>query len=190
MSSQKNSIEQVIAATSAWLRDIVIGLNLCPFAAAPYRKNQVRLQVSAATAPQGVLNDLMDELLLLNEADPNETATTLLIIPDALTNFLDYNDFLDIAETVLHDIGLDGVLQIASFHPQYQFADAPADALSHYTNRSPYPILHLIREDDITRATTVHPDIALIPEHNIRRLENLGESQVKALLAACYTVVA
>lgn len=177
--------EQALAATDAWLRELVIGLNLCPFAAAPYRKNRVRLQVSTATESAGVLADLLAELHTLDRADPLEIATTLLILPYALADFYAYNEFLDTADAALVELDLEGVIQIASFHPDYQFADAAPQALSNYTNRSPYPLLHLIREEDIDRAVSLHPDVSRIPEDNIRRLESLGAAEVKALLAAC-----
>ena len=143
MSSAKD--ETIIAATQTWLERAVIGLNLCPFAKAVHVKNQIRYVVSRATTHEELLSDLLNELELLAETPSEETDTTLLIHPDILTEFLDYNDFLDVVDEALEDMDLDGELQVAGFHPHYQFADTQPDDIENFTNRSPYPMLHLLQ---------------------------------------------
>ena len=166
--------EQIIAATRNWLERAVIGLNLCPFAKAVYIKQQVRFVVSSATTPEALLETLMDELQLLSDLDPEVTDTTLLIHPFVLNDFLDYNEFLDIADAAIEDMQLDGELQIASFHPDYQFADTDYNDIGNFTNRSPYPILQLLREDSIERAVAAFPEASEIFDKNIATLEKLG----------------
>ena len=166
--------ETIIANTQRWLERAVIGLNLCPFAKAVHIKGQVRYVVSAAKTPEALGDDLVKELNLLAEADPNEVETTLLIHPQVLNDFLDYNDFLDVADAVVAELGLEGEIQVASFHPQYQFAGTAADDISNYSNRSPYPTLHLLREESIDRAVAAFPDAGEIFERNIETLEKLG----------------
>jgi len=176
-----NEHESVITATRDWLEKAVIGLNLCPFAKAVYVKQQVRLVVSEARNLDALLEDLDRELDRLAEADPEELDTTLLIHPYILNDFLDYNEFLDVADGVVAEHELEGVIQIASFHPQYQFADTEPDDISNYSNRSPYPTLHLLREDSIDRAVAAFPDAADIFEKNIATLRELGQTGWDAL---------
>ena len=152
----------------------VIGLNLCPFAKAVHVKEQVRWVLSSATTPEALLDQLMAELQLLAEADPEAIDTTLLVHPLVLQDFLDFNDFLGAADAALEDLGLDGTLQIASFHPQFQFDGTEPDDMGNFTNRAPYPTLHLLREDSIERAVQSFPDAAEIYERNIDTLERLG----------------
>jgi hypothetical protein len=166
----------IVAATQEWLDKAVIGLNLCPFAKAVRVKNQIRFVVSDAVDAQALLLDLAEELELLASADPQQIDTTVLIHPHALADFLDFNDFLGIAEDLLEERELDGELQIASFHPHYQFAGTAPDDIENYTNRSPYPILHLLREDSIERAVEAFPDAADIYEKNMERLRELGHA--------------
>lgn len=166
--------DQIIAATQNWLDKAVIGLNLCPFAKAVQVKRQVRFVVSGATTPEALLETLMDELQLLSDTDPEVTDTTLLIHPFVLTDFLDYNEFLDVADAAVEDMQLDGELQVASFHPDYQFADTDVNDISNYTNRAPYPILHLLREESIERAVAAFPEAAEIFDKNIATMEQLG----------------
>ena len=166
--------DQIIAATRNWLEKAVIGLNLCPFAKAVHVKQQVRYVVSNATTPEALLEHLMDELQLLSDTDPDATDTTLLIHPFVLNDFLDYNEFLDVADAAVEDMQLDGELQVASFHPDYQFADSDVNDIGNYSNRSPYPILHLLREESITRAVEAFPEAADIFDKNIATLEKLG----------------
>ena len=174
--------DSVVAATRAWLETMVIGLNLCPFAKTVYVKNQVRFVVSRAGNRDALLEELERELQFLAQADPAQTDTTLLIHPNVLTDFLDYNDFLDVCDSVVDELELDGVLQVASFHPQYQFAETETDDVSNFTNRSPYPTLHLLREESVTRAVETFPDVAGIYERNITTLRKLGIEAVRRLM--------
>ena len=165
---------KVLADTNAWLRNAVIGLNLCPFAKLPYAQQRVRLRVSHARDEDTLIADLGEELVALRDADPQVCETTLLIHPDVLGDFFEYNDFLEVADALLQDLGLEGELQVASFHPDYQFADATADAIENCTNRSPYPLLHLLREDSVQRAVESVADTAEITRRNIATLRALG----------------
>ena len=174
MTSATHSADTVIAATRHWLERAVIGLNLCPFAKSVYVKEQVRYVVSTVTEAPDVMDDLERELRLLADADPDQIDTTLLILPDAVADFLDFNDLLYFAERLLGSLGLEGTLQIASFHPQYQFAGTEPDDIENYTNRAPYPILHLLREDSIARAAAAFPDAAGIYERNQATMRRLG----------------
>ncbi|MES2933733.1 MAG: DUF1415 domain-containing protein [Pseudomonadota bacterium] len=166
--------EAVIGATKIWLERAVIGLNLCPFAKAVQIKNQIRYVVSAARTQEQLVDDLAQELAFVAAAKPAQIDTTVLIHPYVLTDFLDYNDFLDVADEVLEKLELDGTLQIASFHPQYQFAGSEPDDIDNYTNRSPYPILHILREDSIERVVDAFPDTVDIYANNIDTLRKLG----------------
>jgi hypothetical protein len=166
--------EQIIAATQNWLEKAVIGLNLCPFAKAVHVKKQVRYVVSSATTPEALLEQLMEELQSLSDTDPEAVDTTLLIHPFVLADFLDYNEFLDVADAAVEDMQLDGELQVASFHPQYQFAGTDVNDITNYTNRAPYPILQLLREDSLDRAVEAFPEADEIFEKNIDTLEKLG----------------
>jgi len=175
------SPEQVITDTKHWLERAVIGLNLCPFAKAVYIKNQVRFVVSDARTTEKLHTDLIAELDFLHQADPGLVDTTLLIHPRVLGNFLDYNDFLDEADAILRARNLEGEIQIASFHPDYQFAGTDADDITNYTNRSPYPTLHLLREDSIDRAVDAFPEASDIFEKNMQTMEDLGHAGWKNL---------
>lgn len=166
--------EAVISATRHWLEQAVIGLNLCPFARAPYLKDRVRLHVSTAIDEDQLVADLAQELGILAAADPDDIETTLLIHPQLFGDFLDFNDFLEIADATLQALGLEGELQIASFHPDYQFADSAIDAIENCTNRSPYPTLHLLRESSIDRAVDAVADTDEIYRRNIETLRTLG----------------
>lgn len=166
--------DAIVAATRRWVERAVIGLNLCPFAKAVQVKNQVRYVVSHADTPEALLETLMDELQYLADKDPEQVDTTLLIHPFVLNDFLDFNEFLDVADAAVEDMSLDGELQVASFHPDYQFADTHPNDIANYTNRAPYPILQLLREDSIDRAVEAIPDAADIFEKNIDTLEKLG----------------
>ncbi|MDO9224423.1 MAG: DUF1415 domain-containing protein [Pseudomonadota bacterium] len=173
--------EEVLAATRAWLEKAVIGLNLCPFAKSVYVKNQVRFVVSEATHLDGFLEELDRELDLLAAANPEEIDTTLLIHPTLLPDFEDFNDFTIIAESAVEEHELEGVLQVASFHPRFQFADTEPDDIGNYTNRSPYPTLHLIREASLSRAVAAYPDAEAIYGRNIETLKKLGIAGWRAL---------
>lgn len=165
-----------LALTRRWIERAVIGLNLCPFAKAVYAKEQVRFVLSDATTPEALLEQLAEELVLLRDTDPEQIDTTLIVHPDVLTDFLDYNDFLDNADAAIEALDLQGILQVASFHPDYQFAGAAPDDISHYTNRSPYPTLHLLREDSVERAVAAFPDPDVIVERNVQTLDRLGHA--------------
>jgi hypothetical protein len=171
----------VIADTRAWVDKAVIGLNLCPFAKAVQVQGRVRYVVSAGQDVETLLYDLAAELNALHDANPDEVDTTLLIHPQVLTDFLDYNDFLEAADALVADIGLEGELQVASFHPQYQFDGTAIDDITNYSNRSPYPTLHLLREASIDRAVEAFPEAEAIFETNIETLEKLGVEGWRAL---------
>jgi hypothetical protein len=173
--------DEVLAAMRQWLEKAVIGLNLCPFAKSVYVKNQVRFVVSEANHLDGLLEDLDRELDFLAAADPALIDTTLLIHPTLLPDFNDFNDFTIIAEAAVEEHGLEGVLQVASFHPAFQFAGTEPDDISNYTNRAPFPTLHLIREASIARAVEAYPDAEAIYGRNIETLNNLGLAGWRAL---------
>lgn len=173
--------DPIITATREWLEKAVIGLNLCPFAKAVTLKNQVRFIVSSAPHLDGLLEDLDRELDFLAAADPEEVDTTLLIHPTLLPNFLDFNDFLQFADAAIDEHQLEGVIQIASFHPQFQFANTAPDDMQNFTNRAPYPTLHLLREASIDKAVAVFPEAETIYQRNIATLETLGSTGWRAL---------
>jgi len=168
------STDEVIAATRAWLEKVVIGLNLCPFAKAVHVGNRIRYVVSDAQTPEALFADLANELQTLAAANPAEVETTLLIHPRVLDDFLDYNDFLDVVDAAIKELGLNGTIQAASFHPEYRFEDTEPDAIENYTNRSPYPMLHLLREESVGHAAKTFPDVARIPDRNIETLRRIG----------------
>lgn len=171
----------VIEDTRRWLRRAVIGLNLCPFAKSVDVKDQVHYAVTRNVGFKDLLADLKQELNALAALDATERDTTLFIAPDGLVDFLEFNDFLAQANRLLAKLGYDGIFQIASLHPQYQFADAPQDAITNCTNRSPYPTLHLLREDSIDRAVKAFPHAEAIFETNMRTMERLGPDGWSAL---------
>ena len=168
------STDDPIADTRLWLERAVIGLNLCPFAKAVQAKGQVRYVLSDAETPADLLEQLGEELLLLRDMPSDEVDTTLLIHPQVLTDFLDYNDFLDDADALIEQLELDGVIQVASFHPQYQFAGTDAGDIGNFSNRSPWPMLHLLREDSVERAVAAYPQPDSIIERNQQTLRALG----------------
>ncbi|AOK33134.1 MULTISPECIES: DUF1415 domain-containing protein [Burkholderia] len=174
--TRPDSHDDILAATRHWLARAVIGLNLCPFAKSVYVKEQVRYAISEATTLEDALAELETELRLLDAADPQQIDTTLVIYPHAFADFVDYNDALFFAERLVQQLRLDGVLQIASFHPQYQFDGTEPDDIENYTNRAPYPILHLLREDSIARAVDAFPDASAIYEKNQETLRRLGHA--------------
>ncbi|HEX5638871.1 MAG TPA: DUF1415 domain-containing protein [Burkholderiaceae bacterium] len=172
-----------IVATRHWLEQVVIGLNLCPFARGVHLKRQIRWVESPARDVDGLLADLVRELQLLAAADPEAVDTTLLIHPHVLNDFLDYNDFLDTADAAVEQLGLAGVLQVASFHPDYQFDGTEPDDAGNLSNRSPCPTLHLLREQSIDRAVAAFPEAETIYERNIETLRRLGVERWRALMA-------
>ena len=166
--------EPILTATSQWLERAVIGLNLCPFAKSVFVKKQVRYALTAATTADELLAELEKELALLADTEAAQLDTTLLIHPQVMTDFLDYHFFLAEAEALLGNNAYDGVFQLASLHPQYEFAGSDPDDVANYTNRAPYPMLHLLRESSIDRAVAAFPDAADIFERNIETMEKLG----------------
>jgi hypothetical protein len=176
------SHDAVVAATRHWLTEAVIGLNLCPFAKAVHVKGQIRYAVSEADDLEAVLTALEAELQALVAADPAAVDTTLLILPHAFADFLDFNDCLFFADRLIQQLRLEGVIQIASFHPLYQFEGSEPDAIENYTNRAPYPILHLLREDSIERAVQAFPDAEEIYERNQETLRRIGLAGWDALM--------
>ena len=170
-----------IEDTQLWLERAVVGLNLCPFAKAVMAKGQVRYVVTELTEPEQVLILLQTEMQTLVDADPDTVDTTLLIAPYLLPDFLDFNEFLFDCEAVLQAMDLEGVLQIADFHPNYQFTGTAPEDVENRTNQSPYPTLHLLREDSVTRAVQAFPDAALIYERNTTLLREMGVAGWQAL---------
>ena len=166
--------EQVLTQTRHWLEKAVIGLNLCPFAKAVYVKNQLRLVVSHARHADDLLEELDRELDLLIATPAEEIDTTLLIHATLFDDFLDFNDFLEVAEGVVDEHGLEGVVQLASFHPKFQFDGTEPDDIGNYTNRAPFAMLHLLREDSVERAVEAFPEADAIFERNIQTLQKLG----------------
>lgn len=167
--------------TVRWLEKAVIGLNLCPFAKGVHVKGQIHYRVTLTEDASVLLEILREELVALENTPAELRDTTLLILPKCLPDFLDFNDFLEEAEALLDAMGLDGTLQIASFHPQFQFAGTRVDDVTNCTNRAPYPTLHFLREDSIDRAVEVFPDAEMIFERNMEVLEALGLEGWKAL---------
>ena len=173
--------EKIISDTQRWLERAVIGLNLCPFAKSVLVKKQIRYALTAASTADELLAELESELNLLANTDPAQLDTTLLIHPQAMTDFLDYHFFLAEVDALLRNLDYEGVFQIASLHPQYEFAGSDPDDIANFTNRSPYPTLHLLRESSIDRAVAAFPDAANIFERNIETMENMGHEGWKKL---------
>ncbi len=171
----------VVQDTVRWLERAVIGLNLCPFAKSVHTKGQIHYVVSHAADARALLEDLQRELEALAEASPDKRDTTLLMAPLAMPDFLDFNDFLELADELVEAMDLAGILQVASFHPRFQFEGTLADDVSNCTNRAPYPTLHLLREESIDRAVEAFPEAEEIFERNIEVLERLGAEGWKAL---------
>lgn len=176
--------EAVASTVRSWVENLVVELNLCPFAGRELVENRVRFAVTESTTVEVLLTALATELALLNDDDAVET--TLLIHPGVLQDFFDYNAFLDAADELLVQMGLEGVYQVASFHPDYQFADTQAGDAENYTNRSPYPLLHILREASLERGIAAYPDVEQIPLRNIEKMNSLGSDQLKVLMQACF----
>lgn len=175
----------IIAHTRCWIEQVVIKHNLCPFARKPFESGKIRFVVSGADQPETLRANLQAELEFLSLTDASVVETTLLIHPNVLNNFLDYNDFLDVADALIEEQDYTGEFQVASFHPHYQFADTRADAAENYTNRSPYPALHILREAELERAIDGHAHPDKIPERNIRTLNELGAEHLRTVLSQC-----
>lgn len=174
---------EIVEATRRWVEQVVVAFNLCPFAKRELMKERVRFVVSKATDEATLLDELAHELALLNVDQAVETA--LLIHPQVLQDFYQYNDFLEAADELLVDMDLEGVYQVASFHPDYQFGGTEPNDVENYTNRSPYPMLHLLREDSLSQAIDNYPEVDLIPERNIECMNEQGLEKMQSLLAAC-----
>ena len=170
--------DKAVSATKNWLEHFVIAHNFCPFAAKPFNEDRIRYVSCSATDEDKLVNALVDEILFLKEAKQQETETTILIVPLMLADFLEYNQFLDVVDSIIHELKVEGVIQVASFHPDYQFADLDKDDVRNYTNRSPYPMFHLIRESSIEKARE-QMDTESIPDRNMDLLLDLGIEKVK-----------
>jgi hypothetical protein len=181
-SSTDDAAEQIVAATRRWLENVVLGLRLCPFAAVPFAREQIRYCVSEQRTTEGLARELVRELKSLHAADPNVCETSLLIHPYVLTDFADYNQFLDEADAVIAAHDFQGELQIASFHPDYQFAGSAPSDVQNCSNRSPYPMLHLLREESVAHAVATYPEIDEIGPRNMATLVELGHEGWLALL--------
>lgn len=166
----------VIALTRRWVERAVVGLNLCPFARAPFAAERIRYRVSHATTAEALVDELVAELQSLQLSEPEDVETTLLIHPQVLNDFLDFNDFLEVADAAVEGLQLEGLIQVASFHPDYQFDGSAPEDIENYSNRAPYPILHLLREASVERAVELHPDTDQIFERNIETLRKLGHA--------------
>lgn len=175
-------MSRYISETREWVERVVIGLKLCPFAPAPALKKSIRYTTSAAETPDALLEDLSAELRRLVASPPDEVETTLLIHPHVLQDFHDFNDFLELADELLRVLELEGEIQVASFHPDYQFAGTEPDDIGNATNRSPYPTLHLLREESVARAIDSFGDTRSISTTNLATLERLGPEGLRALM--------
>lgn len=180
--------EVIIARTRCWVERAVVALNLCPFASKPVEREQVRYVVSTAEDEETLLADMQQELEMLRDSDPSLIETTVLIHPWVLNDFYDYNNFLGVVDVLLDHSGYNGVFQVASLHPDYQFAGTEPEDAENYTNRSPYPVLHLLREGLLEKAILSYARPDKIPERNIRTMEKLGADKMREMLAECMRI--
>lgn len=176
------SEELFVSTTRRWIEKVVIGLNLCPFAAKPFKEDKIRYLVQASPDKTHLVDKVILEATLLADEQNKSFETTLIIHPDLLTDFMDYLDFIDYLEETLAGIHLEGVIQIASFHPVYQFEGTEEEDPENYTNRSPYPMIHLLKEDSVSRAVDLYPNIEQIPDDNIKTMNQLGLEGIKKML--------
>ncbi|UTA47848.1 DUF1415 domain-containing protein [Simiduia sp. 21SJ11W-1] len=181
MAGSESAASAIISATEQWLHDVVIGLNLCPFARKPARKGAIRYAVASATDDETLMAELLHECQLLDEQPADALETTLLIVPGHLQSFEDFNHFLNLADWLIERHEYEGVYQLATFHPHYQFAGTAPDDAENLTNRAPYPILHLLREASLTQVLESYPNPEAIPEHNIARVRGLTQAECKKL---------
>jgi len=177
--------DEIIAPVKKWVESLVVGMNLCPFAKRELANDRVRFTMTEAITEEQLLTALQAELELLINDEAIET--TLLIHPEMLQDFYNYNQFLNFVDELLVQMKLEGVIQVASFHPDYQFGGTEPDDAENYTNRSPYPLLHLLRESSIERAATEHPDVSQIPVRNIELMNETGKDKLQALTEACFS---
>jgi hypothetical protein len=173
--------KKIIMQTQQWLTDVIVGLNLCPFAKRVVVAESIRLVVSESQTDEQLLEEFVLEIELLENTDTENLETTLLIIPKILTDFEDYNQFLDLIDNLLLQFNWQGIFQIASFHPDYCFADASPDDSENLTNRSPYPILHILREGSVAKAIAQYPDVDGVSERNIKRVAGLSDKEKQQL---------
>jgi uncharacterized protein len=174
--------EQIIETTKLWLERFVIGLNLCPFAKHPFRNDKIRYVVFEGNDLEKLTETLLKEATEMEQTTPSVLETTLIILPEVLDEFEEYLDFVEMSEFIFAEVELEGVIQLASFHPDYQFDETEVTDVENYTNRSPFPMLHLLREDSITRAIEAYPEVGNIPENNIDTMNQLGLTRVKLML--------
>ncbi|WP_373095713.1 DUF1415 domain-containing protein [Zhongshania sp.] len=186
ISAENDAKKTVEAAVSLWLERVVVGLGLCPFAAKPLQEARVRVDISSAQSPEELAGDLHLALCRLEETPVETLETSLLVVPHMLADFYDYNDFLDIADAMLVEGDWEGVIQIASFHPQYQFAETDKDDAENFTNRAPYPIFHLLREASLEAVLASYPDPDAIPERNIELFSDMDRGKLKHLFPYCF----
>ncbi|CAM3001772.1 DUF1415 domain-containing protein [Vibrio mytili] len=179
--TQNKEIAGITQQVEQWLNDVVIGLNLCPFAAKPQRNNQIKIFVSEATQEEALLEDILLQLMELSNTDPEDLETTLVVVPNMLDDFWDYNFFIDWVEGLIKQQDWEGVFQLATFHPDYCFGGAKPEDDENLTNRSPFPIFHLIREESMEKVLKHYPDPESIPDTNIERVSSLTEDQRKKL---------
>ena len=172
------TVEEVEALTRQWVETMVVGLNLCPFAAPVVKKDTLRYAVTEGQSEEDLAHAFLSELEKIQKANEVDIATSLVIMPKALTDFYDYLDMLAVFENLLKASGLEGTFQLASFHPNYQFAGVAAEDLSHWTNRSPFPMVHIIREGQMERVLAHYPNPDAIPERNINLLRELGREEL------------
>ena len=170
---------EIKAITRNWIQDFIIGLQLCPFARVPFEKDLIAYYVIEDYDVEACLEAIADVLQQIDNTSPKEVETALVIFPHQLAEFDDYLDFLAAAEDVLIQLKLEGILQLASFHPAYQFADTALEDISNYTNRSPYPMIHLLREDSVHKAIISYPNVHAIPKRNIDLLNQMDEKEVR-----------
>ncbi|WP_423840425.1 DUF1415 domain-containing protein [Vibrio mytili] len=179
--TQNKEIAGITQQVEQWLNDVVIGLNLCPFAAKPQRNNQIKIFVSEVTQEEALLEDILLQLMELSNTDPEDLETTLVVVPNMLDDFWDYNFFIDWVEGLIKQQDWEGVFQLATFHPDYCFGGAKPEDDENLTNRSPFPIFHLIREESMEKVLKHYPDPESIPDTNIERVSSLTEDQRKKL---------
>ncbi|MCL9774813.1 DUF1415 domain-containing protein [Vibrio methylphosphonaticus] len=179
--SLREEIVHIEGQVQQWLKDVVIGLNLCPFAAKPERNKQIKTFVSLANKEEGLLEDILGELMLLEQTEPEDLETTLVVVPNMLDDFMDYNFFIDWVEALIKQNDWEGIYQVATFHPNYCFGGAEPEDAENLTNRSPYPIFHLIREASMEKVLKHYPEPDAIPDNNIARVSGLSELERKKL---------
>ncbi|MCW8344782.1 DUF1415 domain-containing protein [Vibrio sp. ZSDZ65] len=179
--SLREEIVHIEGQVQQWLKEVVIGLNLCPFAAKPERNKQIKTFVSLANKEEGLLEDILGELMLLEQTEPEDLETTLVVVPNMLDDFMDYNFFIDWVEALIKQNDWEGIYQVATFHPNYCFGGAEPEDAENLTNRSPYPIFHLIREASMAKVLKHYPDPDAIPDNNIARVSGLSEVERKKL---------